>query len=104
MQIDKPILLSLCFKEAGDEEETDEDDKPFDTETESAPSDSTMMTPPIANLLLPPGCDTSLQPNLQELLRSQMTLATLASSYSAVDLMTFLFLPLYRNIHKSGSN
>ncbi|KAG2148589.1 hypothetical protein BD769DRAFT_1413179 [Suillus cothurnatus] len=92
MQMDKPILLSLGFKEAGDEEETDEDDKPFDTETEHAPSDSTM-TPSTANLLLPPGCDTSLRPDLRDLLGSQMTLATLASSYSAVDLDDFPLPP-----------
>ncbi|KAG1760501.1 hypothetical protein EDD22DRAFT_900647 [Suillus occidentalis] len=81
MQMDKPILLSLGFKAAGNEGETNE---PFDTETEHAFSDGTMITPSIANLLLPPGCDTSLRPDLRDLLGSQMTLATLASSYSAV--------------------
>ncbi|KAG1816043.1 uncharacterized protein BJ212DRAFT_1356099 [Suillus subaureus] len=93
MQMDKPILLSLGFKAAGDEETDDDDDKPFDTETEHAPSDSTMMTPSIANLLLPPGCETSLRPDLRDLLGSQMTLATLASSYSAVDLDDFPLPP-----------
>jgi hypothetical protein len=65
MQIDNPILLSLCFKEAGDKEESNKHDKPFDTETESAPSDSTMMTPPIANLLLPPGCIQAYSPTFK---------------------------------------
>jgi hypothetical protein len=93
MQMDKPILLSLGFKAAGDEEETDKDFEPSDTEAEHAPRDSTTMTPPIANLLLPPGCDTSLRPDLRDLLGSQMTLATLASSYSAVDLDDFPLPP-----------
>ncbi|KAG1777675.1 hypothetical protein EV702DRAFT_1278377 [Suillus placidus] len=93
MQMDKPILLSLGFKAVGDEEETDEDDEPSDTETEHAPSDSAMMTPSIANLLLPPGCETSIRPDLRDLLGSQMTLATLASSYSAVDLDDFPLPP-----------
>ncbi|KAG2074564.1 hypothetical protein BDR04DRAFT_1092711 [Suillus decipiens] len=89
MQMDKPILLSLGFKVADDEEETDQDDEPSDTETEHAPSDSIMMTPSISNLLLPPGCETNLRPNLG----SQITLATLASSYSAVDLDDFPLPP-----------
>lgn len=93
MQMDKPILLSLGFKATDSEEETDEEDEPSDTETEHAPSDSTMMTPSIANLLLPPGCDTGLRPDVQDLLGSQMTLATLASSYSAVDLDDFPLPP-----------
>jgi hypothetical protein len=93
MQMDKPILLSLGFKAAGSEKETDEDDEPSDTETEHAFSDGTMITPSIANLLLPPGCDTSLRPDLRDLLGSQMTLATLASSYSAVDLDDFPLPP-----------
>ncbi|KAG1890309.1 hypothetical protein F4604DRAFT_1709767 [Suillus subluteus] len=93
MQMDKPILLSLGFKAVGDEEETDDNDKPFDTATEHTPSDNTMMTPSIANLLLPPGCDASLRPDLRDLLGSQMTLATLASSYSAVDLDDFPLPP-----------
>lgn len=93
MQMDKPILLSLGFKAVGDKEESDENDKPFDTGTEDTPSDSTMMTPSIANLLLPPGCETNLRPDLRDLLGSQMTLATLASSYSAVDLNDFPLPP-----------
>ncbi|KAG1752997.1 hypothetical protein EDB19DRAFT_1671010 [Suillus lakei] len=92
MQMDKPILLSLGFKAAGDEE-TDEDDELSDAETEHALSDNTMMTPSIANLLLPPGCETSLQPDIRDFLGSQMTLATLASSYSAVDLDDFPLPP-----------
>ncbi|KAG2368396.1 hypothetical protein BDR07DRAFT_1391297 [Suillus spraguei] len=66
MQMDKPILLN-----------------------QHTPSDSIMMTPSIANLLLPPGCETNLRPNLG----SQITLATLASSYSAVDLDDFPLPP-----------
>ncbi|KAG2342960.1 hypothetical protein BDR05DRAFT_963777 [Suillus weaverae] len=93
MQMDKPILLSLGFKVVGDEEETGKDDEPSDTETEHAPSDSTMMTPSIANLLLPPGYESSLRPDIRDLLGSQMTLATLASSYSAVDLDDFPLPP-----------
>ncbi|KAG1891561.1 uncharacterized protein F5891DRAFT_1070194 [Suillus fuscotomentosus] len=87
MQMDKPILLSLGFKAAGDE-----NDEPSDTETEHAPGDNTMTTPLIANLLFPPGCE-GLRPDLRDLLGSQITLATLASSYSAVDLDDFPLPP-----------
>ncbi|KAG2150408.1 hypothetical protein DEU56DRAFT_779795 [Suillus clintonianus] len=98
MQMDKPVLLlSLGFKAAGDEEDTDEDDEPFDAEPKHAHmhSDSTAieMTPSIADLLLPPGCESSLRPDLRDILGSQMTLATLASSYSAVDLDDFPLPP-----------
>ncbi|KAG2146410.1 uncharacterized protein EDB93DRAFT_1149030 [Suillus bovinus] len=93
MQMDKPVLLSLGFKAACNEEDTDEDDESSDTETEHAPNDTTMTTPSIANLLLPPGCETSLPPDLRDLLGSQLTLATLASSYSAVDLDDFPLPP-----------
>lgn len=85
--MDKPILLSLGFKAAGDE-----DDEPSDTETEHAPGDNTMTTPLIANLLFPPGYE-GLRPDLRDLLGSQITLATLASSYSAVDLDDFPLPP-----------
>ncbi|KAG1751607.1 uncharacterized protein EDB91DRAFT_1106312 [Suillus paluster] len=93
MQMDKPILLSLGIKTTGNEDETDEDDEPSDAETEHAASDNTMMTPSIAELLLPPGRETSLRPDLRDLLGSQMTLATLASSYSAVNLDDFPLPP-----------
>ncbi|KAG0706037.1 hypothetical protein DFH29DRAFT_903231 [Suillus ampliporus] len=90
MQMDKPILLSLGFKAAGDEEETDEDDEPSDADIKHAPrNDNTMMTPSILKLLPPPRYET----DLRDLLGSQMTLATLASSYSAVDLDDFPLPP-----------